>query len=125
MNAESIINPNDFINAFVFHDVRIDRINIDFDAQTAELVAEDLNWNYEGSHGYIQRPCTLRFLGVSSYFIDLIDLEGIRIDDMKAELVSDEIQVFIYLNLGGGKNSWGSERSSLSLVFRALEIVDA
>ena len=124
MAAEKIDKPEDFINSFSFHDVSCDRINIDFDSQTAKLVTPDMNWNYEGRYGYVKRPCSLIFGGTTAYFIDVIDLEGVRIADIRANLMGDSILANIDLNLGGGSSSRGRDHGSISFMFKTLEIAD-
>lgn len=124
MATEKIDKPEDFINSFSFHDVSLDRINIDFDSQTAKLVTPDMNWNYEGSCGYVKRPCSLIFGGATTYFIDVIDLEGVRIGDISTNLIGELILANINLNLGGGSSGRGRGRGSISFMFKTLEIAD-
>jgi len=124
MAAEKIDKPEDFINSFSFHDVSCDRINIDFNGQTAKLVTPDMNWNYEGRYGYVKRPCSLIFGGTTAYFIDVIDLEGVRIADIRANLMGNSILANIDLNLGGGSSSQGRDHGSISFMFKTLEIAD-
>ncbi|RUU14323.1 hypothetical protein EOD23_01390 [Mesorhizobium sp. USDA-HM6] len=124
MATEKIDKPEDFINSFSFHDVILDSINIDFDSQTAKLITPDMNWNYEGTYGYVKRPCALIFGGTTAYFIDVIDLEGVIIGSASANIRGGSILANINLNLGGGSSSWGRDRSSISFMFKTLEIVD-
>ncbi|MEI9401253.1 hypothetical protein [Mesorhizobium argentiipisi] len=124
MATEKIDKPEDFINSFSFHDVSLDRISIDFDSQTAKLATPDMNWNYEGSHGYVKRPCRLIFGGTTAYFIDVVDLDGVRIGDISANIMGDLISANINLNLGGGSSSWGRDHGSISFMFKTLEIAD-
>ena len=124
METEKIDRPEDFINSFSFHDVSCDRINIDFNGQTAKLVTPDMNWNYEGRYGYVKRPCSLIFGGTTAYFIDVIDLEGVRIADIRANLMGNSILANIDLNLGGGSSSQGRDHGSISFMFKTLEIAD-
>ncbi|TPL82846.1 hypothetical protein FJ950_21110 [Mesorhizobium sp. B2-3-14] len=122
MATEKIENPENFINSFSFHDVNLDRINIDFDIQTAELVTPDMNWNYEGRYGYVKRPCRLIFGCVTGYLINVTDLEGVRIDSMSANINEGYILANIKLNLGRG--DFGSELDHISFKFKTLEVVD-
>ncbi|QPC94178.1 hypothetical protein [Mesorhizobium sp. INR15] len=124
MATEKIDKPEDFINSFSFHDVSLDGITIDFDSQTATLITPDMNWNYEGDQGYVKRPCRLIFGGTTAYFIDVVDLEGVRIGDISANIIDEFILVNINLNLGGGSSSWGRDRGSISFMFKTLEVDD-
>ncbi|TPI49780.1 hypothetical protein FJW05_01510 [Mesorhizobium sp. B2-9-1] len=102
----------------------MDRISIDFDNQTVGLITPDMNWSYEGGYGYVKRPCTLIFGVVTAYFIDVVDLEGVRIGGITANIIGDSILANINLNLGGGSSSWGQDRGSISFMFKILEIAD-
>lgn len=124
MATEKIHKPEDFINSFSFHDVRLDGINIDFDSQTAKMITPDMNWSYEGIDGYIKRPCRLIFGGAISYFIDVNDLEGVRIGNISANIIGTSILANINLNLGRGSSSWGQDRGSIIFMFKTLEIDD-
>ena len=124
MKAELIDKPIDYLNSFSLHDVRIENIKIDVNAKTMEIAVVDLNWNYEGSGGYLSRPCSIVFRGAIAYFIDILDLEGIRIDHNLARLVDGLAHVDIHLNAGGGDLSWERRRSSISIKFESMEIRD-
>lgn len=124
MKSEDISDPILFLNSFSMHDVRIENINIDLSQQIFEFATDDLNWNYEGSPEYKKRTCTVMFLGVESYFLDILDVTGVIIGRNHAYMVGDLIQVDIDLNNGAGDLSWSIGRSSISLKCHSMRIVN-
>ncbi len=124
MKSEDISDPILFLNSFSMHDVRIENINIDLSQQIFEFATDDLNWNYEGSPEYKMRTCTVMFLGVESYFLDILDVTGVIIGRNHAYMVGDLIQVDIDLNNGAGDLSWSIGRSSISLRCHSMRIVN-
>jgi hypothetical protein len=124
MPVEIIDDPLTYLNSFSLHDVRVHKISLCFESQTVEFVVEDLNWNYEGSPGYIEKPCSIIFEGVVGHFIDILDLEGVRFDQNRASAVNGLTRVEFDLNEGGGDSSWGKDRSSICLTFKSMKIVD-
>jgi hypothetical protein len=124
MSVEKIGDPQSFMNSFSLHDVRIEKINLDFDSQSVEIIVEDLNWNYEGLPNYVERPCSITFEGVVAFFLDVLNIEGLRIHRNQAQVVDGLIRVDFDLNIGGGDSSWGKDRSSISLTFESMKIVD-
>jgi hypothetical protein len=124
MKVEKILDPVVYFKSFSMHDVRVESMTLNFKERTFELKVLDLNWNYEGSPEHVERPCFIVFGDVVSHFIDVFDSEGVRIDHSKAQMVDNLIQVDIDLNEGGGNSSWGKDRSSISIQFRSMKIVD-
>lgn len=124
MKIEDITDPIYFLNSFSMHDVRIENISIDLSQQIFEFYTDDLNWNYDGSPDYKMRPCTVLFLGVLSYFLDVLDLTGVIIGQNHAHMVGDLIQVDFDLSTGAGDLSWNNGRSSISLQCHSMRIVD-
>jgi hypothetical protein len=121
---EKISDPEIFFNSFSLHDVRLESLKLDFLDQSAVLKFNDLNWNYERMPGYVERPCSIVLEGVIAHFVDISDIEGIRIDHNEARAVDGLTRVDFDLNIGGGDSSWGTDRSSISLTFKTMKIVD-
>ena len=124
MATEDIIDPEKFFKSFSLHDVGIEGINLDFESQSVEIKVEDLNWNYEGSPEYKERPCSIFFNDVVRHSVDIMDTEGIVIGRASSKGIDGLYQVELDLRLGGGDNSWGKGRSSIEFTFKTMKIVD-
>jgi hypothetical protein len=124
MAVEKIIDPLKYLNFFSMHDVEIENIIINFEKKTLELKVFDLNWNYEDSPDYMKRSCSIMFIGIKKHYIDILDISGIRIESNKAKKFADLFQVDFDLNEGGGDLSWGKGRSSISITFESMKIID-
>ena len=65
-----IENPAAFLRELgELHDVRIETVTYTVEQNTLDIGVADLNWNFERLSGYVPRPASLVFTGISAFAI--------------------------------------------------------
>ena len=124
MGSKQIEDPIGFFEPLGnLHDVRVDSVELDTDAQTLRIALNDINASFADTPEYRGiRAATLIFGGVLSCVLDLETSEGVRISHACISAQVPRFRLEMDLNLGGGTLTGG--RASIAANFESLQTSD-
>jgi hypothetical protein len=119
MQAKTIEMPVEYIASLGgLHDVRIDEVAFNADAQTLTL---DTSVHFDDDPELEQlRSRFLVFAGVSELCVDVDLNEGLRISEVSVAAIATEFRLEISLNIGGGEVSRGWR--SITAKFKSVAV---
>src|SRR5262245_4455524 len=124
MGSKQIEDPIGFLEPLGnLHDVRVDSVELDTDAQTLRIALNDINASFSDTPEYpVFKAAMLIFGGVLSCVLDLETSEGVRISQALISAQGLRFRLEMDLNLGGGSLTGG--RASIAADFESLKTSD-